>query len=78
MTVAGPLDILGEVSGNRIYEDLLELTVQFVLGEELKIRVLNLATLIKLKEELGRDKDLAGLAVLRRTLEEQSEEQHSG
>lgn len=44
---------------------------------DLEIRVLNLATLIKLREELGRDKDLAGLAVLRRTLEERSTEQVS-
>jgi predicted nucleotidyltransferase len=77
MTSAGPLDILGEVSGNRIYADLIEQTSGFVLGEDLEIRVLNLATLIRLKEELGRDKDVAALAVLRRTLEEHSKEQHS-
>jgi hypothetical protein len=77
MTSAGPLDVLGEVRGGKVYEHLMDQTTRFVLGENLEICVLDLATLIELKEELGRDKDLAGLAVLRRTLEERSKNQQS-
>jgi len=36
---------------------------------DLRIRVLELARVIKTKEQAGRDKDLAMLPVLRRTLE---------
>jgi predicted nucleotidyltransferase len=37
---------------------------------EFRVRVLHLETLIQLKEELGRDKDLAVLPTLRATLAE--------
>jgi hypothetical protein len=40
------------------------------VGEGTLIKVLDLETLIAIKEELGGDKDRAVLPVLRRTLEE--------
>jgi hypothetical protein len=40
------------------------------LGKELRVRVLDLETLITVKEEVGGEKDIAMLPVLRRTLEE--------
>ena len=40
------------------------------IGEGLRIRVLNLETLIQIKEQLHSEKDRAMLPLLRRTLEE--------
>jgi hypothetical protein len=70
MTRAGPLDLLGTIGNDRGYDELLPHTTMVKVGEGLPIRLLDLATLIAVKEEMGRDKDKATLAVLRRTLEE--------
>jgi hypothetical protein len=70
MTRAGPLDLLGAVSGGREYKDLLNYTLEMEVADELNVKVLDLPMLITLKEELGTDKDLAMLPLLRRTLEE--------
>jgi hypothetical protein len=40
------------------------------IGEGMRVRVLDLATIVALKEELAGEKDLAVLPTLRRTLEE--------
>ena len=71
MTRAGPLDLLGAVVGGRSYKELIGRAFPMQLAPGKPIRVLELATLIRLKEELGREKDLAMLPVLRRTLQEQ-------
>jgi len=70
MTRAGPLDLLGAVTKGRVYADLLEETIDMVIRPGLSVKVLDLAMIITLKEELGGEKDLAALPVLRRTLEE--------
>ncbi len=70
LTNAGPLDLLGTISSGREFADLLPHTIQITLRDEIRIRMLNLETLIALKEEVGRDKDLAVLPILRQTLEE--------
>lgn len=70
MTRAGPLDLLGAVTGGRGYSELLPHTVELDIGAGLCVKVLDLAMIITLKEELGGEKDLAALPVLRRTLEE--------
>ncbi len=70
ITKAGPLDLLGTLSAGRGYEALLPHTIEISLATDLKVHLLDLATLISLKEELGRDKDNAVLQTLRRTLEE--------
>jgi predicted nucleotidyltransferase len=75
MTVAGPLDLLGTVGEGVDYSKLLTDTVEVELSKGVTVRVLSLHALIKLKEALGRDKDLAVLAVLRRTLEEKERSQ---
>lgn len=72
MTRFGPLDLLGAIGKNRGYGHLLNETVDMTVGAGLSVRVLDLATLIKVKEEVAHDKDLAVLTVLRRTLEEKS------
>ena len=66
LTDAGPLDILGTIGEGEDYERLIaQTTLVPVWGH--KLRVLNLDALIRIKERLGRDKDRAVLAVLRRT-----------
>jgi len=69
MTVHGPLDLLGAVGGDRDYQDLLEHCREMRVGEVV-VRVVDLDTLIELKEIAGRDKDVAVLDILRRTRDE--------
>ena len=69
LTVHGPLDLLGAIGAGRTYEALLGATDEVTL-EALRLRVLGLPALIESKEEAGREKDRAVLAILRRTLEE--------
>ncbi len=66
----GPFDVLGAIGNGRSYEDLLPHAPEIELNTGIKIRVLDLETIIALKEELGGEKDLAVLPTLRRTLEE--------
>jgi len=68
-TDAGPVDLLGTIIGDRDYEQLLAASIEMEVGGH-AVRVLELPTLIRVKEELGRDKDLAQLHLLRHTLEE--------
>lgn len=69
-TSAGPLDVLGAISGQRDYVALLPHTIELALDDTMWIRILDLATLIVTKQETGRDKDKLVLPILRRTLEE--------
>lgn len=68
MTVAGPLDVLGNVGNHQSYDDLLPKTSELKLASGRRIRLVNLATLIELKEHANRDKDRAVLPELRKTL----------
>jgi hypothetical protein len=43
------------------------------LGADVRIRVLDLETVIAIKEEVGGEKDLAVLPILKRTLREKQE-----
>ena len=70
MTRFGPVDLLGTIGKGRSYRDLLSHAAETELGQELRVRVLDLETLIAVKEEVGGEKDIAVLPVLRRTLEE--------
>jgi hypothetical protein len=70
MTRIGPLDLLGTITRDRGYSELLPHTIVQPIPGGLAIRLLDLETLIAIKEEIGRDKDLAILPLLRRTLEE--------
>lgn len=70
MTMAGPLDVLGTLVGGRGYEDLLPHTIEVELREGMWIRILDLPTLIQIKQETGRERDRAVLPILRRALEE--------
>jgi len=69
LTAAGPLDVLGSLGPGVNYEELLPDTETIrVDGHE--VHVLTLERLIRAKEAAGREKDLAVLPTLRRTLAE--------
>jgi hypothetical protein len=74
----GPFDLLGTIGEDLSYEDLLPLSDEIDIGEGLRIRVLNLETLIAIKEKLGGDKDRAVLPILRQTLAERRKQETSG
>jgi len=69
-TKHGDLDCLGAVGDQQSYEDLLDHAPEVELERGLSVRVIDLPTLIELKEKAGRPKDLAVLPVLRATLAE--------
>jgi hypothetical protein len=75
ITRYGPLDLLGTIGRDLGYQDLIPHSVELDISEGLRIRVLDLETLIAIKEELGGDKDRAVLPILRRTLEEKRKAQ---
>jgi hypothetical protein len=66
----GHLDVLGSIGRGLTYDDLLPQTVEMEIGEGVRVRVLDLPTVIAVKESLGAEKDLAVLPLLRRTLQE--------
>ena len=70
MTRAGPLDVLGAVVTGEGYPELAAHSDLFDLGGGLRVRVLDLRTIIAIKERLNRETDRAVLPVLRRTLKE--------
>jgi predicted nucleotidyltransferase len=70
LTRYGPMDLLGTIGRALRYSDLLPRSVTMKVGEDLTVRVIDLETLIAIKEELGTEKDRAMLPILRRTLEE--------
>src|SRR5258708_1405694 len=70
LTILGPLDLLGTIGPWLSFSDLLPLSHEMAIGEGMRIRVLNLETLISIKEQLASEKDLAGLPILRQTLRE--------
>jgi len=70
MTRSGPLDVLGTIGEGRDFSTLASRSRTIDLGEGLTARVLDLDALIDVKREVGREKDLATLPILVRTLEE--------
>ena len=70
VTTLGDLDCLGSIGADQTYDDLLSRAPELNLGGGLAVRVVDLPTLIELKEKAGRPKDLAVLPVLRATLAE--------
>ncbi len=78
LTRFGPLDVLGAIGGGWTYADLLPRSQLMEVAPGLAVRVLDLETIIQIKEEVGGEKDLAVLPVLRRTLAEIRRRQDSG
>jgi hypothetical protein len=69
-TSAGDLDICFTPSGTRGYRDLRRDALRTRVGPGLSVSVASLRDVIRSKEAAGRDKDLAQLPLLRRTLEQ--------
>jgi hypothetical protein len=72
MTRFGPLDVRGLIGEGREYSDLAPHSIELQVDERLKVRLLDLETLILSKQETAGEKDLAVLSILRRVLEEKS------
>ncbi len=62
LTRFGPLDLLGAITRNLHYGELIESAAVFELDARLEVRALRLAKLIELKKLTGQEKDLAVLA----------------
>ncbi len=72
LTESGPLDVLGRVDVvNKDYDELLSHTAELVF-EGQPLLILDLETLIAIKEGLGRPKDMVALVALRHTLHERN------
>jgi hypothetical protein len=69
-TSAGDLDVCFTPAGTRGYDDLHREASRERLGRGLIVTVASLRDVIRSKEAAGRDKDLAQLPLLRRTLEQ--------
>jgi predicted nucleotidyltransferase len=72
LTKHGPLDLLGAIGNGLGYQELVPLSTEIIIAEGVRVRILNLETLIELKEQLGGEKDRAMLPLLRRTLEDKN------
>jgi hypothetical protein len=71
LTKFGPLDVLGMIGKSRTWDDLVSHCGTMEIDPGTIVRVLDLETLIAVKEELGSPKDVAVLPVLREALKEQ-------
>jgi predicted nucleotidyltransferase len=70
-TNLGDLDLFGEVTGGGSYNDLLAHSVD-IEAFDVRFKVIDLVTLIRIKEAAGRAKDREAIAELRVLLEEQN------
>src|SRR6202041_1692768 len=61
ITRYGPLDILGTIGRDLGYRDLLLHSVELDISTGLRVRVLDLETIIAIKKKLGGEKDRAVL-----------------
>jgi predicted nucleotidyltransferase len=70
LTRYGPVDLFATIGPNLGYSDLLPHSNEMDIGEGIRVLVLNLETLISIKEQLASEKDVAVLPILRQTLRE--------
>jgi predicted nucleotidyltransferase len=68
LTRYGRIDLLGFIGEDLGFSQLLPQTAEMKIGGGARVRVLNLETIIAVKEALGGEKDLATLPILRSTL----------
>ncbi len=73
LTQFGPLDVLGMIGKSRTWEDLRAHAHTMEIESGVEVSVLDLETLIAVKEELGFPKDAAVLPLLRQALKERSQ-----
>jgi hypothetical protein len=72
LTKFGALDVLGMIGKSRDWDDLREHSRAVEVEPGILLQVLDLETLIAVKEELGFPKDLAVLPILKQALKERS------
>ena len=72
ITRYGPMDVLGAIGRGLTYENLLPVSSEMDVGAGIRVQVLNLETIIAVKEGIDGEKDRLVLPVLRRTLEEKN------
>jgi hypothetical protein len=72
LTKFGPLDVLGMIGKSRTWEDLRGCARTMEIEPGVEVSVLDLETLIAVKEELSFPKDAAVLPLLRQALKERS------
>ena len=72
LTKFGALDVLGMIGKSRTWEDLHAHSRNMEIEPEVTVSVVDLETLIEVKEELGFPKDVVMLPVLRHALREWS------
>lgn len=65
MTKFGPLDVLGAIGVRDDFKMLVSKIETIDLGGATSVRILNLETLIEVKQKTARDKDMAMLEILR-------------
>lgn len=70
LTRYGPVDLLATIGENLAFDDLLPHTTEMQIAEGVRISVLDLETIIAVKEQLAGTKDIAVLPILRQTLSE--------
>ena len=68
ITSAGPLDVLGVAVGDRDFDAPLPYSDLLPLDDKLEVPALRLDEILAMKQQLGRDKDLAALPLLRTAL----------
>ncbi len=69
-TLYGPIDLLASIGQGLNFRDLLSHSTEMDIGAGIFVRVLDLETLVLLKEQSGAEKDQAMIPILRRTLSE--------
>jgi hypothetical protein len=72
LTQYGPLDLLGHIGDSEGYDELVAETDRMDVGGGLSVAVLNLASLIRVKQATAGEKDHAMLPILKRTLAERA------
>jgi predicted nucleotidyltransferase len=70
MTRHGPLDLLGAIGHGHLYSELIQKAIAVQIAEGVTVPVLELSTLIAVKEETASEKDRAVLPILRQALRE--------
>jgi predicted nucleotidyltransferase len=70
MTRHGPLDLLGAIGHGHQYSELIQKAIAVQIAEGVTVPVLELSSLIAIKEETAGEKDRAVLPILRQTLRE--------
>jgi hypothetical protein len=67
LTELGALDVLSAIGNGSTYQDLMDRTISYQLGE-VRVQVLGLAAVIESKKQANRDKDRAAMPILLQTL----------